>query len=179
MCQNVANCVGTTFGTDCTWDRQLCVTCSTSGGVTYIRVQTNGLPNHCYATSSVTPVSLSVDFKVIWNWETTSEIFSVADTQDEADDLICDTKAVISSKIDDGADFDSSGDTSLTTISGVALSGVVITQSLTDAEDDPLYPNSKSNKESLDTCLTHTASNGMLSYYMMSPCILDSTFGGS
>jgi hypothetical protein len=59
-------------------------------------------------------VSLSIDFKVAWNWVTNSELNSAADSQEEVTDLLCDEKAVINSNIDDTADFDAIGTTSLT-----------------------------------------------------------------
>ena len=53
---NVGSCsAGTT--NDCTWTRKLCVTCSVMGGATYIRVQTNGMPNHCYKSPNTAPLS--------------------------------------------------------------------------------------------------------------------------
>lgn len=37
-------------GTACTWSRKLCVTCYTSGSDVMMRIQTNGLPDHCFSS---------------------------------------------------------------------------------------------------------------------------------
>jgi len=50
-CPNKKTCIasGVADGTDCTWQRRVCVTCRVVAGETKIRVQTNNLPNHCMA----------------------------------------------------------------------------------------------------------------------------------
>lgn len=45
---NYGVCAGTESNGSCTWNRKLCVTCRSDQGTVKIRVQTNGLPNHCY-----------------------------------------------------------------------------------------------------------------------------------
>ena len=44
LCTNQA----ATSGGNCVFTRRLCVTCATVNNVVQIRVQTNGLPNHCF-----------------------------------------------------------------------------------------------------------------------------------
>lgn len=67
------NCVGTLTGTNCTWQRKLCVTCRIKNKITYIRVQSNGLPNHCYTTvTSTKMLSLTIDYEVAFNLNVTS-----------------------------------------------------------------------------------------------------------
>lgn len=53
-------------GPSCTWTRKLCVSCSQVGQQVYIRVQTNGLPDHCYG-APVAVSSHTVDFQVLFN----------------------------------------------------------------------------------------------------------------
>ena len=68
-CSDVGQCAGTTSGTDCSWDRKLCLYCyQDSSDTTYIRVLSNGLPNHCYSSPMDTPIELDVDFSVKFNW---------------------------------------------------------------------------------------------------------------
>jgi hypothetical protein len=38
---------GTGTAPNCQWKRKLCVTCSSENGETYMRIQSNGLPDHC------------------------------------------------------------------------------------------------------------------------------------
>ena len=50
MCTNQA----ATSSSTCTFTRRLCVTCATVNSVVQIRVQTNGLPNHCFQSPGTT-----------------------------------------------------------------------------------------------------------------------------
>ena len=51
MCTNQA----ATSGGNCVFTRRLCVTCATAANnVVQIRVQTNGLPNHCFQSPGTT-----------------------------------------------------------------------------------------------------------------------------
>ena len=59
-------CAGSESSGSCTWDRKLCVTCRNDSGTVKIRVQTNGLPNHCYKSPRTAPTSQTVDFEVNW-----------------------------------------------------------------------------------------------------------------
>ena len=48
-CPNGTTKTTYTAASPCTWQRKLCVTCTAdSTGKVKIRVQTNGLPNHCF-----------------------------------------------------------------------------------------------------------------------------------
>ena len=51
----------------CAWTRKLCVTCYTNSASskTKIRVQSNGLPNHCYTTQNKVK-AMDIDFEVNW-----------------------------------------------------------------------------------------------------------------
>lgn len=59
--------------------------------VTYIRVQTNGLPNHCYNAAVDEMEELEVDFTVKWNWQV-GENTRNADSTAVYSSLVC-TKA--------------------------------------------------------------------------------------
>ena len=63
---NTGACAGTTSGSNCTWNRKLCVTCRDDSGTVKIRVETNGLPSHCYKSPNTAPLEQTVDFEVNW-----------------------------------------------------------------------------------------------------------------
>ena len=67
-CSNVGQCPSSGSGSSssCTFSRKLCVTCSESGGTVTIRVQSNGLPSHCYQSPQTAPADLDVDFEATW-----------------------------------------------------------------------------------------------------------------
>jgi len=65
-CNNVGSCGGTLSGSTCTWNRKLCVTCIDTGSKIQIRVQTNGLPNHCYKSPVTALVEVELDYTVDW-----------------------------------------------------------------------------------------------------------------
>ena len=47
-----------------------CVTCYDNGGTTYIRVQSNNLPNHCYGSGVPNPnypIETTVEWTSVWN----------------------------------------------------------------------------------------------------------------
>ena len=64
-CTGVMRCPGTsgeaTYTSDspCTYERKLCVSCYEESSTTYIKVQANGLPNHCF--HSVVNVSSAME----------------------------------------------------------------------------------------------------------------------
>ena len=55
-------------GTECVFERKLCVTCSEEEGSdrVRIRVQTDGLPSHCFNTPDSEIVEQKIDFEVTW-----------------------------------------------------------------------------------------------------------------
>ena len=65
-CQTSSTCPDGSYASPCTWTRQLCVTCSVTNGLTFMRVQTNALPNHCYEVSSGYPKATNIDFEVVF-----------------------------------------------------------------------------------------------------------------
>lgn len=46
----------------CTFTRKLCVTCNEQNGVTYIRTQSNEMPNHCFQATNENPTPVDVDW---------------------------------------------------------------------------------------------------------------------
>ena len=52
----------------CEWTRKLCVTCTANGATgAKIRVQSNGMPNHCYYDAKP-PLEQDIDYTVNFNW---------------------------------------------------------------------------------------------------------------
>lgn len=104
-CQNYTNygtymsnkCAGTVSGTDdenCTWERKLCVTCRNDGGSIKIRVQTNGLPSHCYRSPNTAPVAQTVDFEVKWLSTAPQNGASNPSNQKGLNSLLCDSLTI-------------------------------------------------------------------------------------
>ena len=77
----------------CTWTRKLCVTCRQDGSDVFIRVQGNGLPNHCINSTTNNAVANELGWEVIFqpdmtgikNYESTD-----IDTDAKTDELLCD-----------------------------------------------------------------------------------------
>jgi hypothetical protein len=90
-------------------------------------VQSNGLPNHCYNSPTNNLANLTIDFEVRFNWKLPENFTqnSVA-TQDEVNQLICSTQSTANSNIPTKANFTSTSLTDLTTIVGIAFTGVAI-----------------------------------------------------
>ena len=72
----------------CEWNRKLKVTCSAYGTDVYIRVQTNSLPNHCFAYSNGSMSENQVDFKVRYN-QPTSSLSAISFNSTSQSDLLC------------------------------------------------------------------------------------------
>lgn len=93
-CTGVGKCGSTSTydsSTDeCTWQRKLCVTCTETRSQVYIRVQTNGMPMHCYVSSRKAPEEIDLDFEVAWQWDAGSEIYEQVNTQSQQNNLLCD-----------------------------------------------------------------------------------------
>ena len=51
----------------CTSSRKLCVTCSESNGVVKVKVQSNGLPNHCINSTVNNAIEMENEWEVVWN----------------------------------------------------------------------------------------------------------------
>ena len=56
-----------TESSPCTFIRKLCVTCEDIDGETYVRVQTNSLPNHCMNGLLSGATASDADFTVKYN----------------------------------------------------------------------------------------------------------------
>jgi hypothetical protein len=140
----------------------MCVTCSQTNSTTYIRVQTNGLPNHCYSSPNTAPIDLNVDFTVKFQWDVGTNIYNSPTTQTEINNMLCTPTGQADSTIPAAASYSNSGTTSIDTAVGVGLSGVMLFNGASANDVDPLYPaiygsvtSVASGKEMFDMCLRH------------------------
>jgi cysteine-rich repeat protein len=54
-------------GTFCRYTRKLCVKCFERDGLTWLRVQTNSYPSHCYYSHTTAPLENKIDFEIYFN----------------------------------------------------------------------------------------------------------------
>jgi hypothetical protein len=73
---------------NCSWRRKLCVSCTLESNKVYIRVQSNGLPDHCYG-GRPTVNETNFDFKVLYNSATSSVTPLTLSSQSDFDNYMC------------------------------------------------------------------------------------------
>ena len=173
-CSNKSRCIegGTLSGTDCSWTRKLCVTCRVDdNGVTMIRVQTNNLPDHCVASSSIK--AKNFDYEVPFNPRQEFGAWTQSfETQAELNRAVYPIHKqhlkVVAEELGDGESAQAMG---------FAINGVAF-QFANQIREDPVYPITVLNEQPLDTCLGHNQRNsdsGMYHYHDISPCLFSTT----
>ena len=65
-CPNASGAADYTSSNPCTWTRKLCVTCSQSGSDVMIKVQGNGLPNHCINSTVNNAIPFEREWEVVF-----------------------------------------------------------------------------------------------------------------
>eukprot|EP00944_MAST-04C_sp_MAST-4C-sp1_P013029 g13029.t1 len=183
-CMDVGQCNDQTAGFQCSWVRQLCVTCHQAGDTVKIRVQSNGMPDHCYYSPMVAPRPKFIDYEVNFNTEVKTNRFSPT-TSGELDSIVCNRSMVSDSQVPATYDFirtpydlintvPPSPQLSLDKVVGVAINGVPFLTPLNDENIDT-WSDSPQNrvKEPVDTCLGYTTSDGMYTYPLIPVCIHD------
>ena len=93
MCPGGSGTQTFTEANPCEFTRKLCVTCEESGGDTYIRVQSNMMPNHCVNAKNENAQASNVDFSVIFNRDvsgTSNYSESDLNTAAKTEELLCD-----------------------------------------------------------------------------------------
>ena len=170
-CPAGPSCPGEVTGGMCSWQRKLCVSCRRSGGVTRMRVQTNGMPGSCY-TSPVAPEEQDNDFEVDFNVAVTERV--VPTTQDEVNDALCDIQ--VHSAVPEESHFELLGRGSMRTTTGIALDGIPYFNQMSADNVDPFYPawvppatGRLPPVEAVDMCLGHAT---LYHYHMISPCVI-------
>ena len=82
-----------TSSNPCTWTRKLCVTCYEDGSDVRIRVQTNGLPNHCTTSTVNNGEPQETDWSAVFNADMTGiDNYSDSDFNSESKttEILCD-----------------------------------------------------------------------------------------
>jgi len=181
------NCAGTSGANNaCTWARKLCVTCSNINNEAYIRVQSNGLPPHCYKSPMDAISELDIDFEVKFQPLAGSSFNHEATSQNNLNSLICDIQVTQANDIPSASDYTATGSTQIDTAAGIAINGVVLLNGISAEGVDPLYPaeygmvtDIAQAAEKFDACLAHPNPHGQYHYHSLSPCMVDFTVGDS
>jgi len=175
----------------CKFTRKLCVTCREESGVVKIRVQTNGLPNHCFQSALTNAKSINTDWEVNFNPNVSGKINYAAadvDSASKVSSLLCDIQRTSDVNMIAGTDFKMiqakrdlqqmppaggmmpGGGTQtvqITTADGLALSGAYFFNGLNAESKDAV----ETEISTLDMCLSHTTPMGQYHYHIWSPCI--------
>ena len=71
-CPNASGSLTYTSDAPCEWTRKLCVTCSEVSGVVRIKVQDNGMPNHCINSVVNNAIPFENEWEVNFNPDMTN-----------------------------------------------------------------------------------------------------------
>lgn len=159
----VGTCAGTESGGSCTWQRKLCVTCRDDAGTIKIRVQTNGLPSHCYKSPNTAPAEQTVDWEVNWLSTATKNSASSPNNQQGLNSLLCDNlKVAADDLVPSSAGYTKLDGKKQDTAFGVANTGVLMFSALSGENVDPFYPAAYGHVtdpdaviEKVDWCIAH------------------------
>lgn len=160
----------------CTWKRKLCVSCSQTNSVTYMRIQTNNMPDHCYG-GKPTVSEQKTDVTVKWNPTYSGNVtFS---SQSSFDSTTC-TPTKSSTVPSFASYYDNVAGNSMSNggAMGWAVNGIIIFSSSSADNEDPYYPkawsgNSKAVVEVVDACAAHPENTGFYHYHILPPCLVD------
>jgi len=114
-CAGEMRCPGTsgsatyTIENPCTFTRKLCVSCSDSSGVVKIKVQGNGLPDHCFHSTVNNASASSNEWDVVFNPDV-EDIMNYSasdlDSSEKTDEILCDLQRTSSTNMNAASDFD-------------------------------------------------------------------------
>ena len=180
-------------GDSCSFQRRLCVTCSISAstGVTRIRVQSNGLPDHSYWMESTNIREQNIDFEVDFDTTIVNATMNFSNprlefsTTNDLNNALCQGTSTQDNKIPGHYNFVHMGDSSVTStnsFSGISISGVpfgVALQKNLASNGNNMMQDSHHSINGLpvqiDTCLIHASQEsegaGALQYTTASPCL--------
>ncbi len=117
----------------------MCVSCSEVNSKVYMRVQSNGMPDHCYG-GRPTVVSGDFDVKFIFNQDVSTLTEKTFASQTAFDEFICQPSKAKKSNIPSSAEFTDLNNLNLDGISGFALNGIPIFTASSAEKTDPYYP---------------------------------------
>ena len=183
-CTGQQACPTTVGGTapNCAWPRKLCVSCLEESNKVYIRIQSNGLPDHCYGGP---PAVIQTQYDVKMVFDGASDLYTTktfAD-QDAFDTFACNNARGTATNIQSASDFtvvtsDATNSAFLSGIAGWSINGIPIFTGASAEKTDPYYPqewtdSSNTAVESVDACIGHPQGTGLYHYHMLPPCLVN------
>lgn len=130
-----------------------------------------------------------IDFRVTFDSSTSifsspiasKNSFTLGSTANNTQSLRCDSDWLITGESVNYTYYDWDGQDDIEKIVGVALNGVPIRQSLSEAGYDPLFPqaygkNTNPKRVQLDNCLGNFMEGGFYHYYSATPCLTNLTY---
>eukprot|EP00347_Sterkiella_histriomuscorum_P016151 403354286 len=167
---------------NCAWTRKLCVTCSSESNKIFIRIQSNGLPNHCYG-GRPTVVETVYDMKMVFDPTIPSTPQTTFASQQEYDDYVCMPGGAQTRKIPATSSWQLMVNNtvswkSMDGIIGFATNGLPIFAGASAERTDPYYPqawsgSTKVQAEVVDACIGHPQGDGLYHYHMLPPCLVN------
>ena len=157
----------------CKFTRKLCVTCRQSGSDVMIKVQGNGLPNHCVNSTVNNAEAKENEWEVVFQPQVKDKLNYQAtdiDSSAKTDAILCDIQRTSSDNMLAESKYalvSGGNKQTLQTSSGIALSGMYIYNSLAAGNLDAVEGEIKT----LDACLCHPTPFGEIHYHYWSPCI--------
>lgn len=164
-------CPGRNIGGVCVWQRKLSAVCRNASGNIKIRIQTNGLPPRCAYIGMGIFSELNIDFEVNFNPDVNINSLNINLTTIAALTQTIGTPAS-SSTVPSASGFVNYGASSLLTITGIAIDGVVIFATDSANNVDPFLPPAGYAAESVDSCLAHCDGLGRYHYHISSGCMV-------
>ena len=107
-CPGASGSATYTASNPCTFTRKLCVTCYESAGVVKVKVQSNGLPSHCFTSTVNNATAKEVEWETIWNADMKDIMNYPADDFDSSaktDEILCDIQRTSSRNMHSSSDF--------------------------------------------------------------------------
>ena len=196
-CTGVMRCPGSsgeatyTSSNPCTYERKLCVTCYEESGTTYIKVQGNGLPNHCFHSSVNVSIAMEHEWTAVFNADVSGEdnyTSSDFDSSEKTDEILCDMQRTADSNMNAWSDYTlisrrrrelqppknggssgSSGSTSnaLQTSAGIMITGGYMYNALAAGNVDAVL----FEADTLDVCYDHPTPFSEFYYHYSGPCM--------
>ena len=164
-------CPGQNIGGVCIWQRKLSAVCRNASGIIKIRIQTNGLPPRCAYVGMGIFSELNIDFEVNFNPDVNINSLNTNLTTVSALTQTIGTPTS-STTVPSASGFVNYGASSLMTITGIAIDGVVIFATDSANNVDPFLPPAGYAAESVDSCLAHCDGQGRYHYHISSGCMV-------
>ncbi|CDW76269.1 UNKNOWN [Stylonychia lemnae] len=179
-CNQMQICPVGSTGTapNCTWKRKLCVTCSQQDGQLFMRIQSNGLPDHC-VPGKVALQERVIDVKFRFDPPPVT-FFQKPSNVDALNHMICDFDSSSESNLPSDSMFRNYGEKTISIINmvGIAANGVPMYNGNSPRNTDYFYPkdwagsNQKNVDQDIDACLgAIQPEDGVYHYWFLPPCL--------